>query len=117
MPLLAGMTVFVLAILALILWLIFSGATGKQRGLVIVNLRATPSVLTFDDGQTRSFPPGDSETLFAIKGDFPQNARITNPDGTLVYAQILDYKTLVDSGFRIGIGDDHIVLAVQPNQD
>ena len=49
MPLLGGMVAFVAVIGILLLWLIFGGSTGKQRGLVIINLRTTQSVLTLDD--------------------------------------------------------------------
>ena len=114
MPLVGGMVGFVLAIVVLLLWLIFGGSTGKQRGLVVINLRSTESVLTLDDGQSAHFKPGESQTLFAIKGDFPQTLRITDAAGAAVFQERIEYTQLVDAEFRIAIGDDRIVFPVKP---
>lgn len=114
MPLVGGMAAFVAVIGALVLWLVFAGVTGKQRGLVIINLRAVDAVLTLDDGQSARFKPGESQTIFAKKTDFPQTLRVTDADGAPVFEQRIDYKALVDAEFRIAIGDDHIVFPVKP---
>jgi len=114
MPLLGGMVAFVAVIGVLLLWLIFGGSTGKQRGLVIINLRTTQSVLTLDDGQSARFNPGESQTLFAIKRDFPQTVRVTDVAGAPVFEQRIEYTQLVDAEFRLAIGEDHIVFPVKP---
>ena len=113
MPLLGGMVAFVAAIGILLLWLIFGGSTGKQRGLVVQNLRDTEAVLTLDDGQSARFGPGEAQTMFAIKRDFPQTARISDAAGALVFQEQIQYAQLVDAEFRIGIAD-HIVYPVKP---
>jgi hypothetical protein len=114
MPLLGGMTVFVVAVVALLMWLVFGGSTGKQRGLVVINLRSTEVVLTLDDGQTTHLKPSESATVFAVRADFPQTLHITGTDGTPIFEQRVDYSSLVDAEFRIAIGDDRIVLPVKP---
>jgi len=114
MPLVGGMAGFVIAIGVLLLWLIFGGSTGKQRGLVIINLRSTQSVLTLDDGQSARFNPGQSQTLFAIKRDFPQTLRVTDAAGAPLFEQRIDYAQLVDAEFRIAINDDRIVFPAKP---
>lgn len=113
MPLLGGMVAFVAVIGILLLWLIFGGSTGKQRGLVVQNLRDTEAVLTLDDGQSARFGPGEAQTMFAIKKDFPQTARISDAAGALVFQEQIQYAQLVDAEFRIGIAD-HIVYPVKP---
>ena len=114
MPLVGGMGAFVLGVLALVLWLIFGGSTGKQRGLVVINLRTTDSVLTLEHGQSAHFKPGESQTLFAIKGDFPQTMSVTDATGTQVFQERIDYKQLVDAEFRIAIDDHHVVFPLKP---
>lgn len=114
MPLVGGMVAFVLVTLALILWLMFGGSTGKQRGLVVTNLRATEVVVTFDDGQARRIKPGSSETLIATKADFPQKMRVTDAEGRVVFEQNVEYQALSDAEFRIAIGEDRIVFPVKP---
>ena len=114
LPLLAGMAAFVVAVVALLLWLVFGGSTGKQRGLVIINLRANEVVLTLDDGQAAHLKPNESATVFAIKADFPQTVRVSGTDGAPIFEQRVDYKSLVDAEFRIGIGDDRIVFPAKP---
>ena len=113
MPLVGGMVAFVAAIGILLLWLIFGGATGKQRGLVVQNLRDAEVVLTMDDGQTARMRPGESRTILAIKSDFPQTAQVRDAAGALVFEERITYDELVDAEFRIGIGD-HIVFPVKP---
>jgi hypothetical protein len=113
MPLVGGMVAFVAVIGILLLWLIFGGSTGKQRGLVVQNLRDTEAVLTLDDGQTARFKRGESRTIFAIKGDFPQTAHVRDAAGALVFEEQINYAQLVDAEFRIGIAD-HIVYPVKP---
>ena len=109
------MTVFVVAVVALLMWLIFGGSTGKQRGLVVVNLRSTEVVLTLDDGQTAHVKPSESATVFAIKADFPQTLHVSGLDGAPIFEQRVDYSSLVDAEFRIAIADDdRIVLPVKP---
>jgi hypothetical protein len=108
------MAAFVAVIGVLLLWLVFGGVTGKQRGLVIINLRAVDTVLTLEDGQSARFQPGESQTIFAKKADFPQTFRVTSADGAPVFEQRIDYKALVDAEFRIAIGDDRIVFPVKP---
>ncbi len=105
---------FVLAIVVLLLWLIFGGSTGKQRGLVVINLRTTDSVLTLDDGQSARFNPGESQTLFAIKGDFPQTLRVADAEGDVLYQERIEYNQLVDAEFRIAIDDHHVVFPLKP---
>ena len=114
LPLLGGMAAFVVVIVALLIWLIFGGATGKQRGLVIVNLRATETVVTLDDGQTARFDPGASRTLFAIKKDFPQMLHVADASGEVVFAEQVEYGALVDAEFRIAVDDTRIVFPVKP---
>jgi hypothetical protein len=113
MPLLGGMVVFVAVIGVLLLWLIFGGATGKQRGLVVQNLRDSDAVLVFDDGQQARFRPGESQTLFAIKSHFPQTVRVQDAAGALVFEERIAYPQLVAAEFRIGIGE-RIVFPVKP---
>jgi hypothetical protein len=115
--LLGGMTLFVLAIVGLLLWLVLGGVAGKQRGLVITNLRTDSIVVTLADGQMASFKPGESKTLAARKKDFPQAVRVTDPAGSLVYEQTVEYKTLADAEFRIAIGNDSIIVPAKPPSD
>lgn len=110
LPLLGGMAAFVLVIVALLIWLIFGGATGKQRGLVIINLRAAETIVALDDGQSARFGPGESQTLFAIKKHFPQTLRVTDASGATVFAQRLEYGALVEAEFRIAVNDNRIVF-------
>lgn len=117
MPLVGGMAAFVAVTVALVLWLVFGGVTGKQRGLVIINLRAVDAVLTLDDGQSARFKPGESQTIFAKKADFPQTFRVTGADGAPVFEERVEYKTLADAEFRIAIGDDRIVFPVKPGAE
>jgi hypothetical protein len=113
MPLLGGMVAFVAVIVILLLWLIFGGSTGKQRGLVIQNLRDAETVITFDDGQTARFKPGESQTVFAIKSDFPQGAHVRDGAGAPLFDEQITYAQLVDAEFRIGIAD-RIIFPVKP---
>lgn len=115
LPLIGGMALFVLAILGLVLWLVFGGVAGKQRGLVVVNLRSDAVVLTLDDGQTTQFRPGESETMFALREKFPQSFHVSDTNGREIFSERVEYKTLVDAEFRIGIGDDKIVLPAGPS--
>jgi hypothetical protein len=108
------MAVFVAVIAGLLLWLIFGGATGKQRGLVVINLRSADAVLTLDDGQTALFKPGESHTLFAIKKDFPQTFRVTDAAGAPIFERRIEYQALADAEFRIAIGDG-IVFPAGPS--
>lgn len=110
LPLVGGMAAFVLAIGVLLLWLIFGGSTGKQRGVVIVNLRGMETVVTLDDGQSARFKPGEARTLFAIKKDFPQTLRVTDRDGAAVFEERVEYSALVNAEFRIAIAEDRIVF-------
>lgn len=114
-PLIGGMALFVFAILALVLWLVFGGVSGKQRGLVVVNLQSAPVVLTLDDGQSAKFQPGESHTVFARREKFPQAFHVTNAAGTELFSERLEYKTLADAEFRIGIGESSIVLPAGPS--
>ena len=75
------------------------------------------AVLTLDDGQSARFKPGESQTIFAKKADFPQTLRVTDADGAPVFEQRIDYKALVDAEFRIAIGDDRIVFPVKPGAE
>ena len=115
MPLIGGMALFVLAIGALVLWLVYGGIAGKQRGLVVVNLRSTPVVLTLDDGQTAQFRPGEAHTVFALREKFPQSFHVSDAAGVELFSERVEYKTLVDAEFRIGIGDSRIVLPAAPS--
>lgn len=117
MPLVGGMAAFVAVIGALVLWLVFAGVTGKQRGLVIINLRTVDAVLTLDDGQSARFKPGESQTIFAKKADFPQTLRVTDADGVPVFEERVDYKALAGAEFRIAISDDHIVFPLKPTSN
>ncbi len=117
MPLVGGMAAFVAVIGALVLWLVFGGVTGKQRGLVIINLRAVDAVLTLDDGQSARFKPGESQTIFAKKADFPQTLRVTDADGAPVFEQRIDYNALADAALGIAIGDDRIVFPIKPGAE
>lgn len=108
------MAAFVLVIVALLIWLVFGGATGKQRGLVIINLRATETIVMLDDGQSARFGAGESQTLFAIKKDFPQTLHVTNAAGDVVFAQRVEYSALVEAEFRIAVNDDRIVFPAKP---
>ena len=110
LPLLGGMAAFVLVIGALLIWLIFGGSTGKQRGLVIINLRQTQIVVTLDDGQSARFEPGQAHTLFAIKRDFPQTIHVTDAGGAVLFDERVEYNALVAAEFRIAIGEDRIVF-------
>ncbi len=114
MPLVGGMVAFVVVTLGLILWLMVGESTGKQRGLVVTNLRETEVVLTFDDGQTRRIKPGNSETLVATKADFPQKMRVTDTEGRVLFEQSVEYQALSDAEFRIAVGEDRIVFPVKP---
>ena len=114
MPLVGGMVGFVLAIVVLLLWLIFGGSTGKQRGLVVINLRTNDSILTLEHGQSAHFKPGESQTLFAIKSDFPQAMIVTDATGTRVFEERIDYQQLVDAEFRIAIDDHRVVFPLKP---
>jgi hypothetical protein len=104
------MSAFVLVIGALLIWLIFGGSTGNQRGLVIINLRQTQTVVTLDDGQSAHFEPGQAHTLFAIKKDFPQTIHVTDAGGAALFDERVEYSALVDAEFRIAIGEDRIVF-------
>ncbi len=115
LPLIGGMAVFVLIILGLVLWLVFGGVAGKQRGLVVVNLRTDAVVLTLDDGQTAEVPAGKSGTVFAVREKFPQSFHVADATGREIFSERVEYKTLVDAEFRIGIGDDKIVLPAGPS--
>jgi hypothetical protein len=85
LPLVGGMAAFVLVIGALLLWLIFGGSTGNQRGLVIINLRQSEAVVTLDDGQSARLNPEEARTLFAIKKDFPQTIHVTDAGGAALF--------------------------------
>ena len=84
LPLVGGMAAFVLGIGALLIWLIFGGRTGKQRGLVIINLRQT------------------------------QTVHVTDAGGAASFDERVEYSALVDAQFRIAIGADRIVFAAKP---
>jgi hypothetical protein len=114
MPLIIGMTLFVAVVLASVLYLVWGGVAGKQRGLVITNLRTDPVVLMLGDGQSASFEPSESQTLFAVKERFPLTMRVTSPDGEVLFDQQIDYKSLVDSEFRIAISETRIVFQQKP---
>ena len=114
MPLIVGMTLFVLAVLGSVFYLVWGGAAGKQRGLVVTNLRTDAVVLTLGDGQSASFQPNESHTLFAVKDRFPMAMRITSPSGALIFEQPIEYKSLVDSEFRIAISETGIVFQQRP---
>ncbi len=113
MPLVGGMVAFVLVTLGLILWLMFGESTGTQRGLVVTNLRTAEVVVAFDDNQRVKIASGESETLFAIKADFPQAMRVTNAEGRLLFEQRVEYQALSEAEFRIAIADDRIVFPVK----
>jgi hypothetical protein len=104
------MAAFVLVIGALLLWLIFGGSTGNQRGLVIINLRESEAVVTFDDGQSARLNPEEARTLFAIKKDFPQTIHVTDAGGAALFDERVEYSALVGAEFRIAIAEDRIVF-------
>ena len=114
LPLIVGMALFVLVVLASVLYLLWGGVAGKQRGMVITNFRADAVVLTLADGQTAAFEPKESQTLFAVKTKFPMAIRVTSASGVLVFEQQVEYKALVDAEFRIGIGEMGILFPEKP---
>jgi hypothetical protein len=114
LPLLTGMTLFVVVILASILWLMWSGVAGKQRGLVITNLRSDTVAIVFDDGQNATFQPGASQTLVAVKERFPQTVRVTDEAGQPLFTQVVQYQALSEAQFRIAIGDDALLFPRPP---
>ena len=114
LPLIVGMALFVLVVLATVLYLLWGGVAGKQRGMVITNFRTDAVVLTLADGQTAMFKPNESQTLFAVKARFPMRVRITSASGALIFTQQVEYKALVDAEFRIGIGDSGILFPEKP---
>jgi hypothetical protein len=108
------MTAFVVVVIASVLYLVWFGDAGKQRGLVVTNLRTDAVVLTLGDGQTASFQPNQSQTLFAVKARFPMSMRVTSPSGALIFDQQVQYASLVDSEFRIAISETGIVFQQRP---
>ncbi len=114
MPLIIGMTLFVVVVLASVLYLVWGGVAGKQRGLVVTNLRTDAVLLTFGDGQTASFQPNESRTMFAVKAKFPMSMRVTDPAGGVIFDQLVEYTSLVESEFRIAISPTGIVFAQKP---
>jgi autotransporter translocation and assembly factor TamB len=108
------MTAFVVVVIASVLYLVWFGDAGKQRGLVVTNLRTDAVVLTLGDGQTASFEPNQSQTLFAVKSRFPMSMRVTSASGALIFDQQIQYASLVDSEFRIAISETGIVFQQRP---
>ncbi len=108
------MAAFVIVVLALILWLIYGGAAGKSRGLVIQNLRSDEVILLLADGQTARFEPGQSRTVFARKSTFPQTMRLTDTAGNTLFEQNIEYQALVDAEFRVAIGEQAILFPALP---
>ena len=114
LPLVIGMSAFVLAVLASLAYLAFSGSAGKARGLVVINLRTEAAVLTLDDGQTATFAPGEAHTIFARKPNFPQQVRVTDIAGTTLFVEQITYKQISDAEFRIAFDDTRIVYPAAP---
>lgn len=114
LPLIIGMTAFVLVVLASVAYLVWFGGAGKQRGLVVTNLRTDAVILTLGDGQSATFQPNESQTLFAVKSRFPMSMRVTSPSGALIFDQPVEYASLVSSEFRIAISETGIVFQQRP---
>ena len=114
LPLTIGMVGFVIVVVASILYLVWGGVAGKQRGLVVTNLRADAVVLSFDDGQSASFEPNASQTMIAVKAKFPLTMRVTDAGGATLFEQRVEYRSLADAEFRIAIGDNAIVFPQRP---
>ncbi len=117
LPLVAGIVLAGVSVLAVIYWQVAAGAVGTSRGLVVTNLRSDTVTLSFDDGTSISVAPAKSETTVAQKSHFPQNARVTDADGNLIFEEMIDYKLLSDAGYRVAIGTDRIVVPIAPLQD
>jgi hypothetical protein len=101
-------------VVASILYLVWGGVAGKQRGLVVTNLRSDAVVLSFDDGHSATFGPNASKTMIAVKANFPLTMHVTDANGALLFEQRVEYKSLVDAEFRIAIGDNAILFPQRP---
>lgn len=118
LPLAAGIVVAAASVLGVIYWQVASGNVGKTRGLVVTNLRADTVTLTFDDGQSATLGPNGRVATFVVRKErFPQNARVTDVAGRLLFAQMIEYQQLSDAQFRVAIAEDAIATPKLPKPD
>jgi len=95
-----GLAAFTAVILALLLWAVFGGDAGTQRGLVLRNLVDEPVVVSFEDGQRMEIPSNTAATFVLKRQDFPQTVTVTDADGAVIVEREFEYAELAEHEFR-----------------
>jgi hypothetical protein len=114
LPLLTGLTLFVVAVLATIVWVLLTDAAGSERGLVIQNLREEPLMLRVDGESAQRFEPGEVGTIIVDKDDYPRTFAGRSDSGEILFEQEVEYADLSESDFRVAITEQGIAFRREP---
>lgn len=98
-----GLLAFVLSIAA---WAAFSGDAGSQRGLVVRNVTALTTTVTFADGSRARIDRDDEATFVVRTGEFPSVVRVDAIDGTPLLERQLEWEFLAEAEFRISYDEN-----------
>lgn len=102
-PLIGGIVALTIVILGLLAWAVFSGDTGRQRGLVVRNQISETVTVALDDGQSERLGTGRQATFVLEREDFPQALTATSENGDVVISQLVTYEELSEAEFRVDV--------------
>ena len=100
LPLLGGLAALTTVVMALLLWAVFGGDTGTQRGLVVRNRVSETVVVTLADGQSARIESQKQTTFVLKRENFPQTMTATTPAGEAIAAKEFTYAEIAGAEFR-----------------
>ena len=101
LPLLIGLSAFVIFVLGMLAWLVFASDAGDQRGLVLRNQVSEEIVAAFEDGQSVRIASETAGTFVLRREDFPQRLTVTSAaTGEVVAEREFEYAEFSEHEFR-----------------
>lgn len=85
------------------------GGSGKQRGLVVRDEAGQAVVVRFERGPELRLENRTEQTIGAKRQDYPQQLRVTDASGALLWERQIAFSDLTDNTFRLVIGPTGII--------
>jgi len=111
--LIAGMALFGVAALLVIVWAFVGGVAGKDRGLIFKNFGTATMVLQVN-GRDLPVEPGAQLTVPVRAKQFPQTLRVTDTAGNLKYQREFAFSEFQDYQFYVAMDDDQFKTYTDP---